>query len=58
MENNNFEKFRKPTRKICELCCKKRKSYVRLRFGKLWRICCRKCFKEYGSIADEYQFLR
>ena len=56
MEKNNFEKFRKPNRKICEFCFKKRKIYVNLRFGKLWRFGCRKCFKDYVKISDEYQF--
>jgi len=50
-------KFRKPARKICELCFKKRKIYANLRFGQLWRKCCRKCYKEYAGRADEYQFV-
>jgi len=58
MTKNNLEKFRKVGRKTCELCCNKRKNYARLRFGKLWRLCCRKCFKEYGNMADEFQFLK
>jgi len=58
MMSQQTDKFRKPTRKRCELCCNKRKIYVRLRFGKLWRICCRKCFKEYGPDSDEYQFIK
>jgi len=53
-----INKFRKPTRKRCELCCNKRKIYVRLRFGKLWRYGCRKCYKEYVKISEEYQFIK
>lgn len=43
--------------KKCELCFNKRKIYARLRFGQLWRKCCRKCYKEYAKISDEYQFI-
>lgn len=45
-------------RKTCNLCYKKRKMYSKLKFGQLWRECCRKCFKEYVKIADHYAFIK
>ena len=57
IDPKKLHKFRKPNRKICELCFKKRKLYANLRFGQLWRSCCRKCYKEYAGISDEYQFV-
>lgn len=47
------------TQKIkCELCFNKRKIFSKLRFGKLWRTCCRKCYKLYVKLSDEYQFIK
>ena len=53
-----ISKFRKPSRKRCELCFNKRKVYANLRFGQLWRKACKKCYKEYAKRSDQYQFLK
>ena len=52
----NLQRTRKT--RLCELCFKKRKIYAHLRFGQLWRFACKKCFKEYVKISNEYQFVK